>query len=159
MRATTASHIQTRQRRKPKISRQLKNNENQQKTPRKTTPAKDADYHQLVTRATKDAVRDWSLANDDLTWPQGLDTLLGYSPGKSDQTIAFWQRQIHRSDRSRTRRLFGTLSNPKPNIGRANIVFGCQGALPSITGTRFDCSRQQWASGEVHWRTDGCDRA
>ena len=101
MRATTASHIQTRQR-KPKISCQRKNNENQQKTPRKTAPAKDADYHQLVARATKDAVRDWNLANDDLTWRQGLDTLLGYSPGKSDQTITFWQQQIHRSDRSRT---------------------------------------------------------
>jgi two-component system, cell cycle sensor histidine kinase and response regulator CckA len=102
MRATTESHIQTRQQRKPKISRQLKNNENQQNPPRKTVPAKDADYHQLVARATKDAVRDWNLANDDLTWPQGLDTLLGYSPGKSDKTIAFWQRHIHGSDRSRT---------------------------------------------------------
>jgi len=102
MRATTASHIQTRQQRNPKISCQPKNNENQQKTPRKTASAKDADYHQLVARATKDAVRDWNLASDDLTWPQGLDTLLGYSPGKLDQTIAFWQRHVHGSDRSRT---------------------------------------------------------
>ncbi|PYK79987.1 MAG: hypothetical protein DME38_04525 [Verrucomicrobia bacterium] len=101
MRATTASHIQTRQR-KPKISPQQKNNENQRKTPRKTASTQDADYHQLVARATNDAVRDWNLANGDLTWPQGLDTLLGYSPGKSDQTIAFWQRQIHGADRSRT---------------------------------------------------------
>jgi len=102
MRATTESHIQTRQQRNPKISCQPKNNENQQKTPRKTASAKDADYHQLVARATKDAVRDWNLASDDLTWPQGLDTLLGYSPGKLDQTIAFWQRHVHGSDRSRT---------------------------------------------------------
>lgn len=102
MRATTESHIQTRQQRKPKISCERKNNEKQRKTPRQTAPTKDADYHQLVARATKDAVRDWNLANDDLTWPQGLDTLLGYFPGKSDQRIAFWQRQIHRSDRSRT---------------------------------------------------------
>src|SRR5438552_8567093 len=104
MRATTESHIQTRQQPKPtkKISRERKNNENQPKTPRKTAPAKDADYHHLVARATNDAVRDWDLASGDLTWPQGLDTLLGYSPGKSDQTIAFWQRQIHGADRSRT---------------------------------------------------------
>jgi two-component system, cell cycle sensor histidine kinase and response regulator CckA len=101
MRATTESHIQARQQCKPKISGQRKNNEKQQKTPRKTAPATDADYHQLVARATKDAVRDWNLANDDLTWPQGLDTLLGYSPVKSDKTIAFWQRYIHGSDRSR----------------------------------------------------------
>src|SRR5690348_775320 len=102
MRATTESHIQARQQPKPKIYSQHKNNENQQKTPRKTAPAKDADYHQLVARATKDAVRDWNLANDNLTWPQGLHTLLGYSQGKSDQTIAFWQRHVHGSDRSRT---------------------------------------------------------
>src|SRR5437773_4183580 len=87
MRATTASHIQTRQQPKPakKISRQEKNNENQRKTSRKTAPAKDADYHQLVARATNDAVRDWDLASGDLIWPQGLDTLLGYSTAKSDQ--------------------------------------------------------------------------
>jgi len=104
MRATTESHIQTRQQPKPikKISRQQKNNENQRKTPGKAAPAKDADYRQLVARATNDAVRDWDLASGDLTWPQGLDTLLGYSTAKSDQTIAFWQRQIHGSDRSRT---------------------------------------------------------
>ncbi len=104
MRATTASHIQTRQQPKPakKNSRQRKNNENQRKTSRKTAPAKDANYHQLVARATKDAVRDWNLASGELIWPQGLDTLLGYCPGKSDQTIAFWQREIHGEDRSRT---------------------------------------------------------
>jgi signal transduction histidine kinase/CheY-like chemotaxis protein len=103
MRATTASHIQTRQQRKPakKISHQRKNNENQRKTPRETAPPQDANYHQLVARATNDAVRDWNLTSGELTWPQGLDTLLGYSPGKSDQTIAFWQRQIQGKDRSR----------------------------------------------------------
>src|SRR6266576_1211581 len=96
MRATTASHIQTRQQPKPakKISRQRKNIENQWKTSRKTAPAKDADDHELVARATNDAVRDWDLASGDLTWPQGLDTLLGYPPDKTDQTIAFWQRHI-----------------------------------------------------------------
>jgi two-component system, cell cycle sensor histidine kinase and response regulator CckA len=104
MRATTSSHIQTRQQPKAakKNSRQRKNNENHHKTPRKTARAKDADYHELVARATKDAVRDWDLASGELTWPQGLDTLLGYSPGESDQTIAFWQRRIHGADRSRT---------------------------------------------------------
>ena len=104
MRATKASHIQTRQRAKPakEISHKPKNSENQRNTPREIAPTKDADYYQLVARATNDAIRDWDLASGHLTWPQGLDTLLGYSPGKSDQTIAFWQRQIHGADRSRT---------------------------------------------------------
>ncbi len=103
MRATTASHILTRQQVKPtkNISRKRQTNENQRKTSRKTAPAKGADYRQLVARATKDAVRDWDLASGSLAWPQGLDTLLGYSRAKCDQTIAFWQRQIHGADRSR----------------------------------------------------------
>lgn len=84
------------------ISHKPKNDENQRKTQRKNAPAKDADYHQLVARATNDAVRDWNLASGDLTWPQGLDTLLGYSPAKSDRTLAFWQQGIHGADRSRT---------------------------------------------------------
>jgi len=104
MRATTTPHIHTRQQLKPirKISRKPQNDENQRKTSRKTAPAKGADYHQLVARATNDAVRDWDLGSGSLAWPQGLDTLLGYSPGKSDPTIAFWEGQIHGADGSRT---------------------------------------------------------
>jgi two-component system cell cycle sensor histidine kinase/response regulator CckA len=104
MRATTATHTQTRQKPVPtrKNSRHRKNNENQRQAQRKATPAKSADHHQLVARATNDAVRDWDLTTDTLTWPQGLDTLLGYPLAKADQTIAFWQQQIHAGDRSRT---------------------------------------------------------
>jgi two-component system, cell cycle sensor histidine kinase and response regulator CckA len=102
MRATTATHIQTRQRKAArKNSRQRKSNENQRQTSRKTAAAKSADHYQLVARATKDAIRDWDLASGALTWPQGLDSLLGYSSRASRQTIAFWQQQIHRDDRSR----------------------------------------------------------
>jgi two-component system cell cycle sensor histidine kinase/response regulator CckA len=103
MRATTATHIQTQ--RRPRTARknspQHKSNENQRQTSRKTTATKAADHHQLVARATKDAIRDWDLTSGAITWPQGLDSLLGYSPGGSDQTIAFWQQRIHREDRSR----------------------------------------------------------
>src|SRR5207244_13281854 len=78
MRATTATHIQTRRQRKPvrKNSRQLKSNENQRQTSRKAAPTKNADHYQMVARATNDAIRDWDLASDTLTWPQGLDSLL-----------------------------------------------------------------------------------
>src|SRR5207253_801889 len=70
-------------------------------TLRKTAATKSTDHYQLVARATKDAIRDWDLTSGALTWPQGLDSLLGYSPSGSGQTIAFWQQQIHRDDRSR----------------------------------------------------------
>jgi len=103
MRATTATHIQTRRQRKAarKNSPRRKSNENQQQTSRKTAATKSADHYQLVARATKDAIRDWDLTSGALTWPQGLDSLLGYSPSDSGRTIAFWEQQIHRDDRSR----------------------------------------------------------
>jgi two-component system, cell cycle sensor histidine kinase and response regulator CckA len=104
MRATTATHTQTRQKPKPtrKNSREGKSNENQRQASRKAAPAKSADHYQLVARATNDAVRDWDLTTDTLIWPQGFDTLLGYPPSKSEKTIGFWQQQVHVADRSRT---------------------------------------------------------
>ncbi len=103
MRATTATHIQTRRQRKAarKNSHLCNSNENQRQTSRKTAAAKSPDHYQLVARATKDAIRDWDLASGALIWPQGLHSLLGYSPSGPRQTIAFWQHQIHRDDRSR----------------------------------------------------------
>src|SRR5436305_5773663 len=103
MRAITATHTQTRRQREAgrKNSPRRKSNEDQRQTSRKTAATKSADHYQLVARATKDAIRDWNLNSDELTWPQGLDSLLGYSPSGSGQTIAFWEQQIHRDDRSR----------------------------------------------------------
>jgi two-component system cell cycle sensor histidine kinase/response regulator CckA len=103
MRATTATHIQTRRQKKAarKNSCRRRGHENQRQTSRKTAPAKSADYYQLVARATKDAIRDWDLITGALAWPQGLDSLLGYSSSASGQTIASWQQQIHPDDRSR----------------------------------------------------------
>jgi PAS domain S-box-containing protein len=102
MRATTATHIQKRQQRETgRKNSPRKSNENQRQTSRKTAATKSADYYQLVARATKDAIRDWDLTSGTLTWPQGLDSLLGYSPNGSGHTIAFWQQQIHHDDQSR----------------------------------------------------------
>src|SRR5947207_14018145 len=104
MRATTATHIQTRRQRKAarKNSHLCNSNENQRQTSRKTAATKSADHYQLVARATKDAIRDWDLSSGVLTWPQGLDSLLGYSPGASRQTIAFREHQLHHDDPSAT---------------------------------------------------------
>jgi two-component system cell cycle sensor histidine kinase/response regulator CckA len=60
-----------------------------------------AEHFAILARATNDAVRDWNVKTGALSWPQGLETLLGYgSPGSHD--IGFWQRQIHPQDRART---------------------------------------------------------
>ncbi len=55
----------------------------------------------LAAQATNDAVRVWTVATGELTWPQGLETLLGFSPSPATNNIGFWQKQVHPQDRAR----------------------------------------------------------
>jgi two-component system cell cycle sensor histidine kinase/response regulator CckA len=61
-----------------------------------------AEYSALLARATNDAVRVWNVTGGELSWPQGLDTLLGYNGDTDAGKITFWQQRIHPDDRSRT---------------------------------------------------------
>ena len=58
------------------------------------------EYPALVARATLDAVRIWNVKNGDLSWPEGLEALLGASNADAHK-IAFWQQRIHPDDRAR----------------------------------------------------------
>ena len=53
----------------------------------------------LAAQATNDAVRVWTVATGALSWPQGLESLLGYSAATNE--IGFWQKQLHPQDRAR----------------------------------------------------------
>src|SRR5438477_609112 len=65
------------------------------------SPSRD-DHFTIVARATGDAVRDWDVKNGTLSWPQGLESLLGYSDSSIEcNTIGFWQKNIHPGDRAR----------------------------------------------------------
>src|SRR6266480_84921 len=65
------------------------------------SPARD-DYLALVTRATNDAVRDWNVKSGALSWPQGLQSLLGYDNSSGDcDKISFWVKNVYPGDRSR----------------------------------------------------------
>jgi PAS domain S-box-containing protein len=55
----------------------------------------------LAAQATHDAVRVWTVATGAISWPQGLEALLGFSPSSSTNTIGFWQKQLHPQDRAR----------------------------------------------------------
>ena len=61
-----------------------------------------AQHLALAARATNDAVRDWDVRGRVLSWPQGLESLLGYKRSAARQTIGFWQQQIHPDDRAST---------------------------------------------------------
>ncbi|MGI8435911.1 MAG: ATP-binding protein, partial [Chthoniobacterales bacterium] len=53
-------------------------------------------------RATNDAIRDWDVISGALSWPQGLESLLGYKADDSSAGIGFWEKKIHPQDRART---------------------------------------------------------
>jgi len=61
-----------------------------------------AEHFAIAARATKDVVRDWNVKTGTLSWPQGLETLLGYDSSAVSGEIGFWQTQIHPQDRART---------------------------------------------------------
>lgn len=56
------------------------------------------DYLQIVARATNDAIRDWNVSSGALSWPQGLENLLGYSDPGQHLDLGFWQQRIHPAD-------------------------------------------------------------
>src|SRR5436190_9443103 len=60
------------------------------------------EHFEIVARATNDAVRDWNVTTGTLSWPQGLESLLGYDSFTASGDIDFWQKQIHPQDRART---------------------------------------------------------
>src|ERR1700720_1905011 len=65
------------------------------------SPSRD-DYFAIVARATNDAVRDWDVRSNGLSWPQGLERLLGYDPlTTACNDIGFWQKNLHPADRAR----------------------------------------------------------
>jgi PAS domain S-box-containing protein len=57
--------------------------------------------YRTVTRATNDAVYDWDLATDALTWNEGIRTLFGYAPEDVVPEIAWWEGKLHPDDRAR----------------------------------------------------------
>jgi two-component system cell cycle sensor histidine kinase/response regulator CckA len=64
--------------------------------------AQGPEHFAIVARATNDAVRDWDVKTGTLSWPQGLEALLGYDRSVATGDIGFWQKQIHPQDRART---------------------------------------------------------
>jgi PAS domain S-box-containing protein len=64
-------------------------------------PAEISQHLALAAEATHDAVRVWTVATGALSWPQGLEALLGFSPSPATNNIGFWQKQLHPQDRPR----------------------------------------------------------
>ena len=65
-------------------------------------PPESSEHSSLLAEATNDAVRDWSVTDGSLSWPQGLDSLLGYKRSATTGELGFWQKHLHDDDRART---------------------------------------------------------
>jgi two-component system cell cycle sensor histidine kinase/response regulator CckA len=64
-------------------------------------PDEIAQHLTRAAQATNDAVRVWTVATGQLSWPQGLESLFGHSQSPSTREIGFWHNQIHPQDRAR----------------------------------------------------------
>jgi len=76
--------------------------EYENRTPPENLAPQDPDDHEIIARATNDAVRNWDVKTGALSWPQGLESLLGYGPTAAACEIGFWQKNIHPGDCART---------------------------------------------------------
>lgn len=57
--------------------------------------------YEILSRATNDAVWDWSLVDDVITWNQGLEAIFGYEKAMMQYTGNWWMENIHEDDRAR----------------------------------------------------------
>lgn len=125
------------------------------------SPARD-DYFAIVARATNDAVRDWNVKSDRLSWPQGLEPLAGYDASSAEcDEIGFWQSNLHPGDRARValsirgalasssdhwsgeyrfRRADGTYINV---LERALILRAADGAAERLVGSLMDVTARK----------------
>jgi PAS domain S-box-containing protein len=84
-----------------KLSKQLSVNEEENHIlfVRDQTPSHD--YLPYLARATNDAVRDWDVTRNILSWRQGLENLFGYKEASPKSSISFWEERVHPADRAR----------------------------------------------------------
>ena len=82
---------------------------------RDVTPRKSADLaaeavrerYRLIARATNDAIRDWDLVADTVTWNEALQTAYGWDPAGEAATGAWWRARLHPADRARVEAALG----------------------------------------------------
>jgi len=60
--------------------------------------AESEERFQLVSRATDDAIWDWDVIANTISFSDSLGTLFGYRTGEFESTMAFWMNSIHPDD-------------------------------------------------------------
>ncbi len=57
------------------------------------------DRYRIVGRATRDAIWDWNLLTDEVSWNEAIVSQLGHRPEDRHSRAAWWYEHIHPSDR------------------------------------------------------------
>ena len=60
----------------------------------------------LACRSTSDAVRDWNLQSDTMSWGGSPETLFGYASSDIVPDSLWWKERIHKEDRALVRANF-----------------------------------------------------
>src|SRR5262249_17789192 len=112
-------------------------------------------------RATNDAVLDWDVKSGALSWPQGLQSLLGYSNADKCSHISFWQKNLNPGDRARVARsIHDALNSSADNwsveyrfrradgndinvLERAAILRAADGSATRVIGSLMDVTARK----------------
>jgi PAS domain S-box-containing protein len=62
---------------------------------------KSEERFQLVTRATNDAIWDWDLVTEVISWGGSFKTMFGYKPEQVVPRFEWWRSRLHPEDRNR----------------------------------------------------------
>jgi PAS domain S-box-containing protein len=60
-----------------------------------------ADRYRLLARSANEAVCDWDLLTDRITWDPGTEQLLDYEFSQLGDSVGWWYERIHPADRER----------------------------------------------------------
>lgn len=58
-------------------------------------------WYQLVNQATQDAIWDWNLKTQEISWNEGIHSMFHYKPEEVDRTASWWYEHVHPEDRER----------------------------------------------------------
>ena len=71
--------------------------------------------YSLVTKATNEAIWDYNLITNKLTWSEGYKILFGHSYEDDESELKFWELNIHEDDKERVIKSFDTFLNQSEN--------------------------------------------
>ncbi len=81
--------------------------------------------YEILSRATNDAVWDWDIRTDNITWNHGLNLLFGHAQDDPTRTLKWWEDNIHPDDRNEILRSLHLVIEKKNNNWSGNYRFRC----------------------------------